>query len=348
MGLDFYFGNRYKFHTMTRIQQITLAIIISSVIVIIGIIGYMTIEKWSFIDAAYMTAITLSTVGFSEVNGTSTAGRIFTMFLIFAGVGYFLYLAGVIMQFVVEGEIKSILGRRKLDSTISKLKNHYIVCGYGRIGRILCEQLKANTPNLVVLEKDEGLNATMEKDRVLYLNGDASEEALLIKAGIHKAKHLIAALATDMDNVFLVLTARQLNPGIHIMARAGSSNVKSKLLAAGANRVESPYDIGAVSMGLKLLRPSVSSFLDIALSHKKKSIQIEETSVSEKAPLANIMLKDSGIRQNFDLIIIAIRKKDGEMIFNPSFDTRMESGDTVIVMGQPENLARFDAALNPK
>jgi len=346
-SIDFYSANGYKIQTMTKVQQITLAFIFSSVIVIIGIVGYMTIEKWSFIDAAYMTAITLSTVGFSEVNGISTAGRIFTIFLIFTGVGYFLYLAGVIMQFVVEGEIKSILGRRKLDTNISKLKNHYIVCGYGRIGRILCDQLRDDVPNLVVLEKDETLNPVMDKDRVLYLNGDASEEGLLIKAGIHKAKHLIAALATDMDNVFLVLTARQLNPGIHIMARAGSNNVKSKLLAAGANRVESPYDIGAVSMGLKLLRPSVSSFLDIALSRKKKAIQIEETTVSENAPLANIMLKDSGIRQNFDLIIIAIRKKDGEMIFNPSFDTRMECGDTVIVMGQPDNLARFNVALNP-
>jgi voltage-gated potassium channel len=333
---------------MNKTQQVILAVIMSSTIFIVGVTGYMIIEKWNFIDAAYMTAITLSTVGFSEINGISTDGRIFTIFLIFAGVGYFLYLAGVIMQFVVEGEIKSILGRKILDTSINKLKNHYIVCGYGRIGRILCDQLKAQVPNLVVLEKNEALNPMMEKDRVLYLNGDASEEALLIKAGIHKAKHLIAALGTDMDNVFLVLTARQLNPGIHIMARAGSNNVKSKLLAAGANRVESPYDIGAVSMGLKLLRPSVSSFLDIALSRKKKSIQIEETSVSENAPLANIMLKDSGIRQDFDLIIIAIRKKDGEMIFNPSFDTRMECGDTVIVMGQHENLTRFDAALNPK
>ncbi|MFK5952799.1 MAG: potassium channel protein [Desulfobacterium sp.] len=333
---------------MNKIQQVILAAIISSTIFAIGITGYMTIEKWNFIDAAYMTAITLSTVGFSEVNGISTAGRIFTIFLIFAGVGYFLYLAGVIMQFVVEGEIKSILGRKILDTSINKLKNHYIVCGYGRIGRILCDQLKGQVPNLVVLEKNDALNPIMDKDRVPYLNGDAAEEALLIKAGIHKAKYLIAALATDMDNVFLVLTARQLNPGIHIMARAGSNNVKSKLLAAGANRVESPYDIGAVAMGLKLLKPSVSSFLDIALSRKKKAIQIEETSVAENAPLANIMLKDSGIRQDFDLIIIAIRKKDGEMIFNPSFDTRMESGDTVIVMGQHDNLTRFDAALNPK
>ena len=332
---------------MKKIRQITLAVIISSVIFAGGTIGYMTIEKWSFIDAVYMTAITLSTVGFSEVNGISSAGRIFTIFLIFAGVGYFLYLAGVIMQFVIEGEIKTILGRRILDTSISKLKDHYIVCGYGRIGRILCDQLKDSPPNLVVLEKDEALNPIMEKDKVLYLNGDASEESLLIKAGIHKAKHLIAALATDTDNVFLVLTARQLNPGIHIMARAGSNSVKSKLLAAGANRVESPYDIGAVSMGLKLLRPSVSSFLDIALSRKKKAIQIEETTVAENAPLANIMLKDSGIRQNYDLIIIAIRKKDGEMIFNPSFETRMESGDTVIAMGQPDNLKRFETALNP-
>lgn len=332
---------------MTRMRQIILAAVFSTVIYAIGVIGYMTIERWSFIDAAYMTAITLSTVGFSEVNGISSAGRIFTIFLIFAGVGYFLYLAGVIMQSVVEGEIKSMLGRRMLDTTIGKLKDHYIICGYGRIGRILCDELKAASDRLVVLEKSEDLIPVMEKDKVLHITGDASEESLLIKAGIHRARHLIAALATDTDNVFLVLTARQLNPGIQIMARASSNKVKSKLLAAGANRVESPYDIGAVSMGLKLLRPSVSNFLDMAVSGKTKAIQIEETQVSENSPYADIMLKDSGIRQDFDLIIIAIRKKSGEMIFNPSFETRMEAGDTVIVMGQPDNLGRFDAVLNP-
>lgn len=333
---------------MRNIRQFATAIIIAIVIYGVGISGYMVIEKWTFLDALYMTAITLSTVGYGEVNKVSPEGRYFTILLIFFGVGYFLYIAGVMMQFVVEGEIRSILGRRRLDKRIAKMENHYIVCGYGRIGRILCRLLLEQTPDVVVLEKDPELVPMLERDKMLYLLGDASDAAILKKAGIEKAKALIAALATDAVNVFLVLTARQLSSTIYIMARAGSRQVKGTLIAAGANRVESPYDIGAVSMGLRLLRPSVSDFLDVALSRKERAIQIEESKVSPDSPLSNVMLKDSGIRQNYNVIIIAIKKADGQMLFNPSFDNHLEENDTVIAMGRTRNLRQFQKALNPK
>ncbi|MFH1157139.1 MAG: potassium channel protein [Pseudomonadota bacterium] len=324
-----------------------MAVLIALVIFCTGTAGYMLIEKWTPLDAAYMTAITLSTVGYGEVNKVSPEGRYFTMILIFIGGGYFLYLAGAIMQFVVEGEIRSMLGRRRLDKRIAQMEKHYIVCGYGRIGRILCKQLMEQTPKVVVLEKDPEMVPVLEKDKMLYVLGDAGDESTLLKAGIKQASHLIAALATDADNVFLVLTARQLNPAIYIMARAGRKQVKGTLLAAGANRVESPYDIGAISMGLRLLRPSVSNFLDIALSRKERAIQIEESLVSSKSNLVNVMLKDSGIRQNYNIIIIAIKKADGQMIFNPSFETKLEEGDTVISMGRSNNHQSFHEALNP-
>ena len=332
---------------MDNFNQIIAATIISAVIFVSGTVGYMVIEDWGILESAYMTAITLSTVGYGEVHNTSPAGKFFSIVLIFAGVGFFLYLAGVIMQFVVEGEIRAILGRRKLDKRISKLTNHYIVAGYGRIGRTLCKLLKEQTSDVVVLEKSETLIPTLERDEMMHLQGDASDEELLVKAGIKKASHLIAALATDTDNVFLVLTARQLNPNIYIMARAGARDVKGKLLAAGANRVESPYDIGAVSMGLRLLRPSVSNFLDVALTRKEKAIQIEEATISAQSKLVDVMLKDSGIRQEYNLIIISIKKADGTMIFNPSFDACLEQGDTVIAMGRTRDLQTFSRALNP-
>lgn len=313
----------------------------------LGTGGYMLIEGWNLIDSVYMTAITLSTVGYGEIHEISEMGRIYTIFLIFAGAGLFLYLAGMIMQLVVEGEIQSMLGRRRLDNRIAKMKNHYIICGYGRIGRILCHQLKDKTPDVVVLEQNPDLIPILEKDKTCYISGNASDESQLIQAGIERAGYIIAALATDIDNVFLVLTARQLNPAIYIMARAASQAGKSKLIAAGANRVESPYDIGAVSMGLRLLRPSVSNFLDIALSRRERAIQIEEAPVSQDSKLINIMLKDSGIRQDYNLIIIAIRKADNTMIFNPSFETLIEVGDTVIAMGRNRDLVRFHEALNP-
>jgi voltage-gated potassium channel len=180
-----------------------------------------------------------------------------------------------------------------------------------------------------------------------YLHGDASDEDLLKKAGINNASFLVAALGTDTANVFLVLTVRQLNSDIYIMARASSPDVKKKLRIAGANFVESPYDIGAIAMGLKLLRPNVSSFLEVALSRKGDGIQIDELFVPKNSRYTNIALKDSGIRQEFNLIIISIRKASGEMLFNPHFETLIEPEDTVIVMGKMPDLEKFSAAINP-
>lgn len=308
----------------------------------------MLIEKWNFLDSVYMTAITLSTVGFMEVHETSDAGKILTIIIIFAGVGYYLYIAGVIIQSIVEGEMQSLLGRKRLDKKINKLKNHYIVNGYGRIGRVLCQLIKEETDDIVVIEEDDNLIGLLEKEKMHYLHGDASDEDLLLKAGIQNASFLIAALGTDTANVFLVLTARQLNPDIYIMARAGSPEVRSKLLVAGANLVESPYDTGALSMGLKLLRPSVSSFLDVALSRKKDAIQMEELFVPKSSIYTNVALKDSRIRQDFNLIIISIKKASGKMLFNPHFETLIEPKDTVIVMGKTPDLQKFASAINPE
>ena len=332
---------------MNKILKMELAVIIAVLIYGMGISGYMLIEKWSFLDAAYMTAITLSTVGFLEVQEPSNAGRIYTIFLIFTGVGYFLYLAGVIVQSIVEGEIRTLLGRQRLDKKIKLLEKHYIVW-YGRIGSVLCNFIKEDTKNIVVIDQDETQAQVLEKNKLHYLIGDALDEALLIKGGIKKAGFLVAALATDTANVFLVLTARQLNPDIYIMARASSPEVGKKLLVAGANKVESPYDTGAVSMGLKLLRPTVSSFLDVALSRKSDAIQIEEIFIPKKSRYTQLALKDSGIRQNFNLIIIAIKKSSGEMIFAPHFETLLEARDTLILMGKTEDLQAFGKALNPE
>ncbi len=332
---------------MSRPKKIMMAIFISWIIFLLGTSGYMVIENWSFLDASYMTAITLSTVGFLEVHDLSGSGRIFTMILIFFGVGYFLYIAGVIIQFIVEGEIQSILGRKRLDKKISKLKNHYILCGYGRIGRVLCQLIKEETSDIVVIEQDDDLIKALEKDKIHHFQGDASDEEFLLKAGIGNASFLVAALGTDSANVFLVLTARQLNPDIFIMARASNPGVRKKLMVAGANMVESPYDTGAVSMGLKLLRPSVSNFLDVALSRKREAIQIDEIYVPQSSRYTNVALKDSGIRQDFNLIIISIKKASGEMLFNPHFETLIEPQDTVIVMGKTPDLRKFAKAINP-
>jgi voltage-gated potassium channel len=311
-----------------------------------GVTGYMIIEDWGLLDALYMTVTTLTTVGYGEVHEVSDLGRMFTIFFIVVGVVYFLYIAGAVVQFMVEGQIRNILGRRNLDKKIDRMNNHYIVCGYGRIGKILCKMLARKPVDLVVIEKNLELVPVMDSDKMVYVSGDAGDETTLLKAGIKRAKGLIAVLATDTDNVFLVLTARQLNPDIYIMARASQDGAKSKLLAAGANRVESPYDMGAASMAQRIIRPTVTNFLDLAFAHKRKDIQMEEIPVNPSSNLVNVMLKDSGIRQRFNLIIVAIKKQDDSMLFNPSFEAVIDAGDTVIAVGQEENLQKLEKILN--
>jgi voltage-gated potassium channel len=333
---------------MNSTKHLIFAVLLVIFIISLGVAGYMIIEGWNFLDALYMTVTTLTTVGYGEVHEMSKMGQVFTILLIFIGVTFFLYVAGAVVQFMVEGRIRIILGRRRLDKKIDRLKNHYIICGYGRIGKILCKMLSRKPIDLVAIEKDLELTPVMDANKILYISGDATDEKNLLNAGIQRAKGLIAALATDTDNVFLVLTARQLNPGLFIMASANRDESKSKLLAAGANRVESPYDIGATSMAQRIIRPTVTNFLDFAFAHRRKDIQMEEIPVSPSSALVNVILKDSGIRQRFNLIIIAIKKLDGTMLFNPSFETVIQGEDTVIAVGQENNLQQLEKILNPE
>lgn len=325
---------------------IVSAILLSSVI-IIGTGGYVVFEGWPFIDALYMSVITLTTVGFEEVHELGPSGRIFTILLVICGVFFFMYAAASFVEFLVEGQIRNIFGRRTLNRKIKRTKDHYIVCGYGRIGKVLCRNFIEQGVHPVVIEKDANSPAAIEADGLLYVSGDATEEEALVAAGIKRAKGLIAVLATDSDNVFLILTARQLNPDIFIMARAGNEKAKAKLLAAGANRVEAPYEIGAISMAHRILRPSVTTFFDLVFAYDREDIKMEEISVDPASSLINIMLKDSGIRQKYNLIIIAVKKPDGKMLFNPSFETVIHGGDTLIAMGKRNNLIELSDVLCP-
>ncbi len=332
---------------MYGIKHLIVSVLFTFLIVGFGTAGYMIIEDWEILDAFYMTVVTMGTVGYGEVHELSKAGRLFTVLLIFFGVSYFVYVTGVVVQFMVEGRMRTMLGRRRLDKKINRLKDHYIICGYGRIGRVLCKNLQKKPLGLVVIEKDRELIPLMDEDKVLYVCEDVLDEASLIKAGIKRAKGLVAVLSTDADNVFLVLTARQLNPDLYIIARASYVESKTKLQAAGANNVESPYEMGGTSIAQRILRPTVTNFLNLAVSAKCKDIQMEEIAVTSSSRLTNVMLKDSGIRQRFNLIIIAIKKSDDSMLFNPSFETLIKAGDTVIAVGEEPNLKKLEDILNP-
>ncbi|MBL0712934.1 MAG: potassium channel protein [Desulfosarcina sp.] len=332
---------------MNRVRHLIVSLILAFLILIIGTFGYMLIEGWNFMDSLYMTVITISTVGYGEVRQVDLVGRVFTIFIVLTGVGFSVYVAGAVVQLMVEGQIRQIMGRRRLDQKIKRLKNHYIICGYGRIGRVLVRNLRRKISDIVVIDNNPDLAAALEEDGVLYVAGDATEETTLIKAGIQKARGLVSALATDTNNVFLVLTARQLNPHLDIIARAGEDRSKDKLKAAGATTVESPYEVGALRLAQKILRPKVTSFLDFALSTKRKDILMEELPVSGASRLASLTLKDSGIRQRYNLIVIAIEKATGEMLFNPSFESLIAAGDTLIAVGEEPNLHSLAKTLNP-
>lgn len=327
---------------MERKTHLTLSILLTLALILVGSAGYMIIEGWAFDDAIYMTIITLATVGYGEVHQVSDTGRFFTVILIVMGVGYFMYVGGNIVQFIVEDRLRVILGRRKLDKQISRLKGHYIICGYGRIGRVLTRYLTERYLDVVVIEKKTARQGAMDEDGVLYLVGEATDENLLLKAGIKQAKGMITAVATDADNVFLTLIAKQLNPDLFIVARAIQNTAKRTLRAAGANKVISPYDLGARRMAHAILRPTVIKFLELAFTDDRTDIQVEEIRVRPSSRLLNVELKDSGIRQELDLIILTIRKADGTMIFNPRADARIETDDTLVVVGRAKSVSRLE------
>jgi len=306
----------------------------------------MFIEGWSFLDSIYMTVITLSTVGYGEVRHIGPAGRIFTILLILFGISIMAYIIGLVTETLVESEIRSIFGRRKLSKKIKYLKNHYIICGYGRIGRIICKELIRHSISLVVIEKKE-LQQELEQNNILYIINDATHEDTLIEAGVENAKGLISVLSSDPENVYVSLTARNMNPNLFILSRAEHLASEAKLLAAGANKVILPYSIGARRMAQAIIRPTVSDFLEAAIHDHSFELNIEEIVVGEDSHLNNLTLVDSGIRQKMDIIIIGIKQNDGVMIFNPSSQTKIQSGNILIAMGRDKDLERLRKALIP-
>jgi len=324
-----------------------ISIVLFAGLLALGASGYMLIEGWSFMDALYMTVITLATVGYGEVHKVSTGGQVFTVLLIFLGVGFFLYVVGNTVQFLVEGRIRHILGRRILDKQISKLKDHFIVCGYGRMGRALCGYLIQKYLNVIVIEQNPKRVPVMDEDGILYLVGEATDEAILKKAGIERARGAISVLGTDADNVFLVLIAKGLNPELFVLARANQNATEKTLYSAGADKVVSPYALGARRMAHAILRPAVIHFLELAFADDSTNIHVEEFPVSASSRLVDVPLKESGLRQDFNLIIISIRKADGAMCFNPKASHCFEAGDTVIAVGQDKDLMQMAKILNP-
>jgi len=309
-----------------------------AVVFVTGTVGYWAIEGWTWLESLYMTMITVTTIGFGEVHPLSEWGRIFTIFLIAIGFGVVLYAAVTTTGWLIEGEVEKTFSRRKSMKSIEKIKDHFIICGFGRMGSFVAHEFHARGMPFVIVERDlEVQNKVMEAG-FLLAPGDATEEDVLRRANIKKARGLVSVLNTDASNVYAVLTAKEFNPSLQVVARAGEDSARKKLMRAGADRVISPYQIGGLRIVMGILKPTVMSFLELAMDHKELNIEIEELQVAENSVYSGKRLVDTGIRKDLNLIIIAVKKKNGEMVFNPGSDTLIEDNDTLITMGDKKNL----------
>ncbi|PLX81582.1 MAG: potassium channel protein [Desulfuromonas sp.] len=327
---------------MDPLRHFKFSLFILLAVLIFGTTGYSFIEGWAPFDALYMTVITLATVGFREVHSLSVEGKAFTMLLIVFGAGIIAYAIGSLIRFTLEGELRSIMGRKKLEKQIEKLHQHYIVCGYGRIGTLICREFSAKPLPFVVVERDPELCARLSDEGFLFVHGDATDDAALEAAGIRKAKGLITAVTSDTENVYITLTARGLNPNLFILARAGEAGSEIKLRRAGASKVISPYVIGATRMAQAILRPSVVDFIEIATAGHNLELQIEEILVRSRSALVGKTLLTSEIRKGLGIIIVGIKKPDGQMQFNPSPATMIESDDILITLGEKSAIENLD------
>jgi voltage-gated potassium channel len=280
-----------------------------------GTIGYVIIEEWSFFDALYMTIITLTTVGYEEVHHLSNSGKIFTIFLVLSGVGVIFYALGVAARVLIEGEIREVFGRSKLNKRIQNIKDHYIICGYGRMGMIISKEMIQYKAPFVVIEN---LSETITDVDMLFIRGDATQDSVLKEAGIERAKGLITVLPSDAANLYVVLSARGLNPNLKIVARAGEEGSHQKLLRAGADNVISPYHIGGLRIAHTLLKPSVVDFIEFVTKSSNLEIQIEEVRVKNDSGFIGQTLDECGLRKKLTVIIIAIKRESGDMEFNPT------------------------------
>jgi voltage-gated potassium channel len=314
-------------------------------IVAFGTSGYYFVEHMPLFEAFYMTIITISTVGYAEIIPLSQTGRTLTIVIIILGITVGAYTIGMLVRAFIEGEMLKIFGRRKVQKQITELKDHFIVCGFGRIGRIICNELAADSVNFVVIEQDPSIIETIESKNYLFLEMDATCEEALLKAGIMKAKGIATALRSDANNVFITLTAKGLRPDIYILARASHENNEDKLSRAGASRVVSPHLIGGKRMAQVLKRPTVVDFIDIATMGSSLGLMMEEAMIGENSDLINKNLIDSNLRKHFGVIIVAIKKMAGNMIFNPMPSETLESGDVIVVIGKKEDLKRMNAVM---
>jgi voltage-gated potassium channel len=326
------------------LKRFIIVIVLILFVITAGVIGYMTIENLNFLDSLYMSIITLSTVGYKEVTDLSTTGKWFTIAMIIGGISIITIAFGIFSSLILKGEVGYYLWRRQMDKKIKSLKDHIILCGLGDLGEEVARNLKETNQKFIVIESSQA-----EVDRVqrsigeyTYLVDDSTEIGVLERANIDTAGSIITCLGSDSQNLFVVITAKEANPKIRIISEAIDRKVKEKLRRAGADYIISPSLIGGTRMASVATKPAVVSFLDVVTAGGEKDLHVESVTLSEKSKVAKITLAEAQIPTRTGLIVIAIKKREtGQFIYNPLSTTRLEPGDEIIVLGQPESISQL-------
>jgi voltage-gated potassium channel len=322
-------------------NNLKIALISILILIVIGTAGFYFIEGWNVLESFYTTVMTLTTIGYGDFAPKTRVGMLFTVMLVIFGVGTMLYTVGLVAQTMVEGRLTMLLGRGKMEKTIDKMKNHYIVCGCGRIGYLICRELAAEKVDFVVVDNNPEVIQKIGEEGFVYFRGDAIHDKCLIGAGVKRARGIVCVLPTDAQNLYVILTAKELNPDIWILSRSEEEESEHRLLRAGANRVMSPYTLGGTRMAMAILRPAMLDFIEITTRRQSLELRMDELEICEGSSLIGKSLEDSEIRQRYGLIIVAVKKDSGKMIFNPVANYVIQKGDKLIALGEDENVSKF-------
>jgi voltage-gated potassium channel len=310
-------------------------------LVAVGTVGFHFLEGWSITDSFYVTAQTVTTVGFGDISPRTLYGRIFASVFMLVGVGVVLYALTSTVQSIVQSEMVLTFGQLRRSLMMSKLRDHFIICGAGRVGSHLIRALKGANDQFIVIESDHKRVEELTDQGIAVLARDATLESSLREAGVEHARGLAACLPDDADNVYVVLTARDLNPTLHIVARAAAEEAESKLIRAGANRVVAPTIIGGHRMAMALTKPAVGDFLD-SISANDLELGFEQVEVEARSTLVGLKLSETKIRSELDIVIVSIRRNNGEIVFNPTGDAKIKMGDMLIAIGKADALKKLN------
>jgi voltage-gated potassium channel len=308
----------------------------------LGALGFVVIAGYGWVDAVYMAIMTMTTVGYGEIQPLSRAGRIFNSAYMVVSVSTMLLVIGVMTQAILESQFRDVFGRRRIKKMMESLRGHYIVCGYGRVGRGAAVELLQSGEKVVVVDRDEKRLEWAQRQGCLALAGDATSDDSLREAGVERAAGLLAALSTDADNLFVVMSAKALNAGLRVAARASDEQTERKLVRAGADAVLAPYKTAGAQLAMSLLKPHVRQFLDFALATPEWDVKIEQVEVDGRSDLVGKSLAEAHIRGEMQVVVLAIRHAGGRMEFNPPAAAVIEAGDCLVVMGEAEPLRRFE------